>query len=311
MNVRQLHPGGHLRRTRGMRDHLCAPDELPLASPTGEIHARLSALCAVYGQDCLSDFSFSNLYLFRAAHCYRLELEPYPCVTGVTYDGMRHALPLFDIRCVPTEVLVDLIGRYGCLFPIPAPAIALLDPQQFRWEAKRDDADYLYRSEDFRNLRGSRLRKKRPQINQLIAAHRIERQILDGNTVDDARWVLGDWMRDKGKISGQADHDACLAALDSRWLAEHEGWIWYADGTPAGFVMTQLLTPDVLVVRFAKGIAAYPGIYPLMFHELANKTSASWLNFEQDLGLDNFRQSKLSYDPAKLLAKYRVTLQPL
>jgi hypothetical protein len=311
MNVRCAEMVAHAVRAADMVVGVPLPDELPLASQAGEIDTRLSALRTAYGQDCLSDFSFSNLYLFRAAHCYRLELEPYPCVTGVTYDGMRHALPLFDIRCVPTEVLVDLIGRYGCLFPIPAPAIALLDPRQFRWEAKRDDADYLYRSEDFRNMRGNRLRKKRTQINQLNAEHRIERQILDGNTVDDARWVLADWMRDKGKISGQADHDACLAAFNSRWLAEHEGWIWYADGTPAGFVMTQLLTPDVLVVRFAKGIAAYPGIYPLMFHELANKTSTSWLNFEQDLGLGNFRQSKLSYDPAKLLAKYRVTLQSL
>ena len=33
---------------------------------------------------------------------------------------------------------------------------------------------------------------------------------------------------------------------------------------------------------------------------------ATWLNFEQDMGMAGFRQSKLSYQPAALLPKYRL-----
>jgi hypothetical protein len=34
-----------------------------------------------------------------------------------------------------------------------------------------------------------------------------------------------------------------------------------------------------------------------------------WLNFEQDMGLANFRRSKLSYQPSALISKFRVRLR--
>jgi hypothetical protein len=34
-----------------------------------------------------------------------------------------------------------------------------------------------------------------------------------------------------------------------------------------------------------------------------------WLNFEQDMGLANFRRTKLSYRPVALLSKFRVRLR--
>jgi hypothetical protein len=36
----------------------------------------------------------------------------------------------------------------------------------------------------------------------------------------------------------------------------------------------------------------------------------AWLNFEQDLGLPNFRRTKMSYQPAALLPKFRARLRP-
>lgn len=286
-----------------------AGDALLRESDHAQVEPRLAALRNALGPDCPSDYTFSNLYLFRSAHTYRLVPGEFPSIAGVAYDGTSHALPLFDVGAVPAHTLSGLIERHGCLFPVAGPAVERLDPRRFHWHAERDDSDYLYRAEDFRLLRGSRLRKKRAQINQLLALHRMERRRLDGGTASDAGAVLSGWMTAKGKASGQADHDACLAAIAQPWRDVHEGWVWYADGLPAGFLVAQQLTEHVLVVRFAKGLDAYPGIFPLMFHELALQTTATWLNFEQDLGLANFRQTKLSYAPASLLPKYRVTLR--
>lgn len=286
------------------------PDELLRSSDECDIEPRLTALRETLGHECPSDYTFSNLYLFRQAHAYRLVRGPYPCIIGTTYDQTCHALPLFDVTRVDERVLAELIERHGCLFPVSAAAVTQLDAQRFDCQAVRDDADYLYRAEHLRTLRGPRLRKKRAQINQLLAAHRLERRPLAGRTLDDAFEVLAGWMSEKGKLPGQADHGACLAALEPRWLAAHEGWIWYADDRPAGFLLTQSLTTNVVTVRFAKGLAAYAGIFPLMFHEFARQTSAAWINFEQDLGVANFRQAKLAYAPAALLAKYRVALRP-
>jgi hypothetical protein len=62
-------------------------------------------------------------------------------------------------------------------------------------------------------------------------------------------------------------------------------------------------------MRFAKGLDRCKGIYQHMFQHFCQAMPAvGWLNFEQDMGLANFRRSKLSYQPSALIDKYRVTL---
>ena len=75
-------------------------------------------------------------------------------------------------------------------------------------------------------------------------------------------------------------------------------------------MLAEPLAPGVVVMRFAKALDAYKGLYQHMFqHYARTQADVQWLNFEQDLGLANFRQTKLSYQPAQLLAKHRVTLR--
>ncbi|EHP40884.1 hypothetical protein OR16_23403 [Cupriavidus basilensis OR16] len=90
-----------------------------------------------------------------------------------------------------------------------------------------------------------------------------------------------------------------------------EGFLYEVAGQPVGFVLAQEIRPAVFAMRFAKGLAAYKGIYQYMFHHFcaAFPRPVAWLNFEQDMGLDNFRQTKLSYAPSALLPKFRVRLR--
>jgi hypothetical protein len=90
--------------------------------------------------------------------------------------------------------------------------------------------------------------------------------------------------------------------------------MYYADGAPAGFLLSQELAPGVQTIRFAKGVDAYRGVYQYMFHHFCEAprpggARVEWINFEQDLGLENFRRTKLSYAPHALLSKYRVALR--
>ncbi|MCV2219140.1 phosphatidylglycerol lysyltransferase domain-containing protein [Thauera sp. Sel9] len=285
------------------------------------VEARLRPLRVAQGAGCPAEYSFSNLYLFRAAHDYRLIRDAaLPCIVGRTYDGEAHVLPLFDVAGADPGHLAALVARHGALYPLAGHTVAGLDAARFTARAVREDADYLYRAAELRALAGPRLRKKRAQIRQLLGAHRLRccplgaaaDDTLDAaaTACDDALRVLDGWIAEKGKAAGEADQPACAAALRAPWLAAHAGWLWYADDQPAGFLLAQRLNAEVMVVRFAKGLAAYAGVFPLMFHALAQHTDAPWINFEQDLGVANFRRAKLAYAPAMLLAKYRVDLRP-
>jgi len=255
-----------------------------------------------------ADLSFANLWLFRRPHQWRWHDGPWPCISGVAYDGQRHALPLFDVRRAPLDELHVLLARHGCLFPLSEREADAIDAAQFVLSAERDDADYIYPAEQFRLYRGRALQKKANLMSQLQAAHTLRVEPYGPQLFQEACGVLQGWMRDKGKGPGEADEAACCDALSLARELGLDGFLYWADGQPAGFLLAEELQPGVWVIRFAKGLVRFKGIAQYMFHHFASRTDTqvNWLNFEQDLGLPGFRQTKLSYRPALLLPKWRL-----
>ena len=276
-----------------------------------QIEPALERLVRGMGEQCLSDHAFSNLYLFRQVHAYRYLPGRHPCVSGRTYDGVRHLLPLFHLHEVPVAEARALLRDHDCFYPVARRDADRLDPQVFVRSESRDDADYLYAAASFRGYRGAALGKKRNLMNQLLAAHELGCKPYSGELRDDATAVLDAWMHDKAKGKGEADQAACIEALQHAAEFGLEGFVHYADGRPAGFLLAQEIQPAVFVMRFAKGMNAFKGIYQYMFHHFCTRFDrpVDWLNFEQDMGLANFRRTKLSYRPVSLLSKFRVRLR--
>lgn len=279
----------------------------------GEIEAALAALASRASgpaEHMISDATFANLYLFRRAHDYRYLRRALPCITGHTYDGTRHVLPLFDLDTANEADLLTLLQSSSCLYPLTATQVSALDPVRFDWTASRDDADYLYPATHFQHYRGTKLNKKRNLMNQLLAAHRVSAQPYSTSDIDAALHVLAGWMKAKAKADGEADQDPCTEALQLAPQLGLHGFVYRAGGEPAGFVLAESLRPGVWVMRFAKGLDRFKGIYQFMFqHFCASVHGVHWLNFEQDMGAPNFRRSKLSYQPIALIPKFRAKLR--
>jgi len=255
-----------------------------------------------------ADLSFGNLWLFRRTHQWRWHDGQWPCISGVTYDGQRGALPLFDVRHAPPEELHALVARHGSLFPLCEREAQATAGQGLALAAARDDADYVYPAGQFRLYRGRALQKKANLMAQLQSAHSLRVEPYAPHLQEEALQVLQGWMLDKGKAPGDADEAACRDALSLAPELRLEGFLHWADGQPAGFTLAEELQEGVWIIRFAKGLVRFKGIAQSMFHHFASRTDArvDWLNFEQDLGLPSFRQTKLSYRPAFLLPKWRL-----
>jgi len=240
-------------------------------------------------------------------HRWRLHDGPWPCIGGVGYDGQPQAIPLFDVREAPAPVLHALLTRHGCLSPLTEREAAAIDRSSFALTCSRDDADYLYPGAQFRHYRGA-LHKKRNLMAQLRSRHAIGVEPYAALLQDAALAVLEGWMREKGKQPGEADDAPCREALAFAPHLGLEGFLYRADGEAAGFLLAEQVQRGVWVVRFAKGLARWKGMSQFMFHHFAADTTRTveWLNFEQDLGLPSFRQTKLSYRPAALLPKWRL-----
>jgi hypothetical protein len=289
-------------------------------SPPGEaltlehqrlIEPLLARMVATSAGHSPSDWSFCNLFLYRNALDYRWIGGPWPRVTGRTVDGVPHVLPLFAPEDLAPQLLREILGGQECLFPLTGTQAAALARLPIDMACSRDDADYIYPIAHFRYYSGRQLRKKRNLMSQCLAEWKIEALPYGPQHEADAMAVHAGWMADKGKAAGEADDLTCREALVMASTLGLSGFIFYADGAAAGFVLAECTDPGTAVVRFAKGLARYKGIAQLMFHHLA--THAPWplqfFNFEEDLGLANFRRTKLSYAPCELRNKWRIRLR--
>ncbi len=283
------------------------PQDIELAH-AARVSALIAPVAAGWGEGCLSEYAFANLWLFRREHRYRFTDGDWPAISGYTYDGTHHAIPLFALDQAPVAVIEDLLDRHDCLYPMPAETVRYLDPGRYALSASRDDADYLYPADNFRHYRGRLLNKKRNLLKQFLRDHRVEAELYSPAWEADALDVLAGWMSDKGKLAGSADERPCRDVLANAQALGLWGFGYRVDGIPGGFVLAEQLVQGVHAVRFAKSRDAFKGLTQYMFHHLSTHGPAdlAWLNFEQDLGLPNFRQTKLSYQPAVLLDKLRV-----
>jgi hypothetical protein len=283
----------------------------------GVIEPALMRLRAGRGEQCLSDLTFSNFYLFRRVHDYRYLPGMWPAVSGRGYDGARYLIPLFDLTDAPWATLLSLLEGHDCLYPVDrvqAQRLQTLYPGRFTIAESRDDADYLYAAGGFLSFAGRALAGKRNQLRQFqTACHPLARR-FGPDLADCARDILSRWMVQKDKTPGQADETACIEACTEAREFGLEGFVHFDRERPIGFVLGQMLEPGVYAIRFAKGLDSYPGLYPYMFQHFCREFEpifghpVVWLNFEQDMGIPGLRRSKMSYRPAALLPKFRLSL---
>ena len=111
-------------------------------------------------------------------------------------------------------------------------------------------------------------------------------------------------------MSISSDDTACKDALNLAMKLGLEGFVYRVNNEVVGFLLMEMLQPGVCVVRFAKALDRFKGIYQHMFQHLCQSNlEIQWLNFEQDMCIVNLRQTKMSYQPTWLLPKYRVHLR--
>ncbi len=264
-------------------------------------------------EQALSDATFANLYLFRAAHRWRWVADPRaPRITGLAYDGTPLVLPLFDLASLAPDAAATLLDVPGAMFgPLSNAQISRLDTAAWALSSVRDEADYLYPAEQFRHYRGRLLQKKRNLTKQLLAqlqglGQTVQAEPYRPALAPQAATVLDAWLIAKSKHPGDADDAPCREALALSDVLGLEGTLYRIGSEPVGVVLAETLSPGVMVMRFAKAVDRHTGVYQHMFQQFCQARPAlNWLNFEQDLGQANFRQTKLSYQPTALLAKVR------
>ena len=173
----------------------------------------------------------------------------------------------------------------------------------------RNSFDYIYNLERFRNFSGKRLQKKR---NHLNAFYRLYPDFIYRDITEVASHELEAFVEDwYSKRAGELlsyDQVGNFAVLKNYDKLAAKGGCLIIDGKIQAFIIASLQGRDTVQVNIEKANENYRGIYQAMLREFLryNFQTAIYMNREDDLGLENLRQAKMSYGPDLLLGNYRI-----
>lgn len=264
---------------------------------------------------CISEFSFSNTFLFQHGYNQTLvEEDGYIFIVGTDKQGNSYALPTNDLTEFPLDFIEKILKKYKFIYPVDEKWLPHLnnDPR-FATEALEEDFDYLYFSEKLTTMPGRNLSKRRNLVNQHNNLYTTEHKPITKETKIDALTVLDNWANNRLDVGrdGYSDYDETKIGIVDQEALGLEGTIFYSNGEPSGFCLGHTLSRQTFNLLFQKGDIRYKGIYQAMNMGFASTIVGShqYINFQQDLGDPGLRQSKSAYYPDIILKKYSIYLK--
>lgn len=170
--------------------------------------------------------------------------------------------------------------------------------------------DYVYTLQDLRELKGNKYSPKRNFIKRCRALNpevvKLTSSMKPECTAIDERWLqiqpkpLPVSVTDEiSALSITMDHfsDLSLSGIGIRINGRMEA---IAIGAP--------LSEDTFLLSIQKASREVVGLYQLIFHEFAMNVSPeyTYLNFEEDMGLEPLKKAKESWNPVFMVKKYKI-----
>ncbi|MDD6815429.1 MAG: phosphatidylglycerol lysyltransferase domain-containing protein [Firmicutes bacterium] len=207
----------------------------------------------------------------------------------------------FEISLIPASLAPLLKEIYG---------------SQVELTHDRDDDDYIYLREDLVNLSGRKLHQKKNHLNYFRRTYDYTYEEI---TPETAREVLDFLERiNHQKLLEMPEEWKTILELETRAIEEllsllHTGRLLSGviriDGqieavTIGEFARTN--SHESVLVHVEKANPAFRGIYQAINHDFCCHLPEDvvYVNREEDMGMENLRQTKLSYKPVKLAEKY-------
>lgn len=187
-----------------------------------------------------------------------------------------------------------------------------LYPERFSAEDSEDYAEYMYLSENLRILPGKALAAKRNRVRAFYSEYEGSVRIEDIN--EDNLWEVyvfqKEWIEDRlaeGYDEMLArENEAIKFYLSHFNELEFKGIIVYVRGTVVGFAAGVALNDDCIDEVIEKGRKDVKGIYQVLCNEFALICGRdyTYINREEDLGVEGLRRAKRSYQPDHMIRKY-------
>lgn len=181
------------------------------------------------------------------------------------------------------------------------------EPDRFRFENIRKDADYIYKTENLAELKGRKYHGKRNHIAQFTKKHEYKYEPINLGNFEDCLFVADKWLKNHPNDAELASENRVIHKAFSCFSPLClSGGLLRVDGNPAAIAVGEEINSGVYVQHFEKALDDYNGIYAVINNQFAihHLQNYEYVNREEDMGIEGLRKAKLSYHPDILLEKF-------
>lgn len=267
-----------------------------------------------------SDLCFTNLYCWGRKFETQFALTPEWLFIRFKDNNGRNSY-LKPIGTGNLKEAIDLIRddhqQYATSFQMRGLTKEMIEevegvmPGEFEYHLNRSVSDYIYSTDKLIHLNGKKLQSKRNHINRFKRENDWAYHSLTGNKAlqEECKKMLQKWMdvnKEDKDPSLTYDDFATSLMLDNFEYFNLKGGLICVDNKIAAFSIGESLTQDTFIVHVEKAFTTIHGAYAIINQQFVENEASEFLyvNREEDMGIDNLRQAKLSYQPEIILEKY-------
>ena len=267
----------------------------------------------------ICDCTIGGTFIWRDYHNTEYAVEDGVLYLKVSYPETAFTPPRGEKACKSSYERIiahcranEMLPRLRSVSETVLESIIEMYPKS-EYRTDRAWSDYLYLSDDLKNLAGRRYAGQRNHINRFLKENpewKFERV-----TAENIGAVRAYVEKSASEYAGESKvniegNKKALEVLDNIERYGQSGGALIVAGEIVGVSLGETMD-DTLFVHVEKADVAHHGSYPMLMNQFARTFAAdgvAYINREEDDGVEGLRTSKMSYHPVELLEKYVVTL---
>lgn len=284
-----------------------------------DIHCKDKIVQTTQRYDPFSDFNFISLFSWNIDDTTQFSfLNDNLIILLPDYITGKSAVSILGNNKVD-ETLKAILSLKKEIKLVPEIVIdSIKDKSKFIISEDPDNHDYIYNLEYLSYFSGSTYKGKRKRLNRILREHgdSIELSTIDTggkNLSERILRIYDNWAADslKDEIDVANERKALVRLLNhAKHFPELAISFMTKDSTDIGFSINERAHEKTATCHFQKTILENQNFDILLTNYVSKQMyqyGSSFINWEQDLGIPGLRSFKKSYNPARLLHKYRIT----
>lgn len=182
---------------------------------------------------------------------------------------------------------------------------------KLKFSELRDYFDYVYQSSDLAELPGSKYSKIRNRLNKFKKNYQYEIEEISKENMDEIKEFLKRWCLWKDCESDEVlenERKAILYSIANFFELGLSGLAMRLNENVEAIAVFEKMSTDTAVVHYEKGSPDFDGIYKAINMETAKilQKDFTYINRENDMGIEGLRHAKMSYRPHHMVEVFHV-----